>query len=182
MNRETIPKLSRTVVLIGLMGAGKTTIGRRLAEALSCAFRDSDQEIEVASGRSVSDFFDEYGEEAFRAAERRTIERLLGLPPHILATGGGAFMDAATRAIIKEKAISVWLKAEHAVLMSRVLKRSNRPLLRAGDPAETMQKLMDLRYPVYAEADMIVLSEDGPHEAVVKRILDRLAECQTLPQ
>ncbi len=171
-------KLDRTIVLVGLMGAGKTAIGRRLAQALGLPFRDADAEIETAAGMSVSEIFAGHGEPFFRDAERRLIARLLDEPPHVLATGGGAFINDATRALIKSKAISVWLKADLDVLMKRVGKRATRPLLATGDPRETMQRLMNERYPIYAKADITVESVDGPHERAVEAILRELEAWQ----
>jgi shikimate kinase len=171
-------KLDRTIVLVGLMGAGKTAIGRRLAQALGLPFRDVDEEIEKAAGLSVSEIFARHGEAFFRDAERRFIARLLDEPPHVLATGGGAFINDATRALIASKAISVWLKADLDVLMKRVGKRATRPLLATGDPRETMQRLMSERYPIYAQADITVDSVDGPHERMVEAILRELEAWQ----
>jgi shikimate kinase len=171
-------KLDRPIVLVGLMGAGKTAIGRRLAQALALPFRDADVEIETAAGMSVSEVFARHGEPFFRDAERRLIARLLDEPPHVLATGGGAFVNDATRALIKSRAISVWLKADLDVLMKRVGKRATRPLLATGDPRETMQRLMNERYPIYAQADITVESADGPHERVVEAILRELEAWQ----
>jgi len=171
-------KLDRTIVLVGLMGAGKTAIGRRLAQALGLPFRDADAEIETAAGMSVSEIFARHGEPFFRDAERRLIARLLDEPPHVLATGGGAFINDATRALIASKAVSVWLKADLDVLMKRVGKRATRPLLATGDPRETMQRLMNERYPIYAKADITVESVDGPHERAVEAILRELEAWQ----
>jgi shikimate kinase len=170
------PHNERSIVLVGLMGAGKSTIGRRLAAALKLPFHDADAEIETAAGCSISDFFERYGEPAFREGERRVIARLLAGPRHVLATGGGAFMDAATRALIKQMGFSVWLRADIGLLMERVSKRPTRPLLRNSDPRGTMERLMAERYPIYAEADLTVDSNGGPHDAIVQRILVHLAE------
>jgi shikimate kinase len=167
-------KLDRTIVLVGLMGAGKTAVGRRLAQVLGLPFRDADEEIEKAAGISVSEIFARHGEPFFRDAERRLIARLLEEPPHVLATGGGAFINDATRALIASKAVSVWLKADLDVLMKRVGKRTTRPLLATGDPRETMLRLISERYPIYAKADITVESVDGPHERVVEAILKEL--------
>jgi len=159
---------------VGLMGAGKSTVGRRLAAALRLPFHDADQEIETAAGCSISDFFDRYGEAAFRDGERKVIRRLLDGPRHVLATGGGAFMDPTTRALIKEKGLSVWLRANIDLLMERVTKRPTRPLLKNDDPRATMERLMAERYPIYAEADITVDSNGGPHDAIVQQILSQL--------
>jgi shikimate kinase len=172
----------RTIALIGLMGAGKSSIGRRLAQTLDLPFRDADEEVERAAGRSVSDIFAELGEPAFRAGERRVIARLLTEPPHVLATGGGAFMDPQTRALIAQNALSIWLKADVEVLIRRVGRKSDRPLLRAGDPAQVLRDLAEVRYPVYALADITVDSVDTAHSSTVHAILQamrqRLAEQQ----
>ena len=169
------PLPQRTIVLVGLMGAGKSTVGRRLANALHLPFHDADHEIETAAGCSISDFFERYGEPAFREGERRVISRLLTGQRHVLATGGGAFMDATTRALIKSQGLSVWLRAEIGLLMERVSKRPTRPLLKNADPRATMERLMAERYPVYAEADVTVESNGGPHDTVVQQILSKLA-------
>ncbi|HXM00045.1 MAG TPA: shikimate kinase [Rhizomicrobium sp.] len=167
-------QLKRTVVLVGMMGAGKSAVGRRLAAKLDVAFRDADAEIEAAAGCSITDIFDRYGESAFRDGERKVIGRLLGETPHVLATGGGAFVDAETRARIKEAGISVWIKAPIDVLLSRVARRDNRPLLRNGDPRDILEKLLVERTPIYAQADLTVESEDGPHHTAVDEIVAAL--------
>lgn len=169
------PMAERSIVLVGLMGAGKSTVGRRLASALRLPFHDADQEIETAAGCSISDFFATYGETAFRDGERKVIARLLKGPRHVLATGGGAFMDPATRALIKAEGLSVWLRANIELLMERVAKRPTRPLLKNGDPRGTMERLMAERYPTYAEADITVDSNGGPHDTVVQQILSEMA-------
>ncbi len=169
------PLAERSLVLVGLMGAGKSTVGRRLGNALRLPFHDADQEIEAAAGCSISDFFESYGEAAFRDGERKVIARLLRGPRHVLATGGGAFMDPTTRALIKHQGLSIWLRADIGLLMERVTKRPTRPLLKNGDPRATMEKLMAERYPIYAEADMTVDSNGGPHDTVVQQILSHLA-------
>lgn len=180
---EAGPSLAaRSIVLVGLMGAGKSTVGRRLANALKLPFHDADQEIETAAGCSISDFFERYGEPAFREGERKVIARLLAGPRHVLATGGGAFMDPTTRALIKAQGFSVWLRADIGLLMERVLKRPTRPLLKNDDPRATMERLMAERYPVYAEADLTVDSNGGPHDAIVQRILAHLSEMGVRPK
>ena len=171
-----VPADERSIVLVGLMGAGKTTVGRRLARRLGLDFVDADAEIEQAAGETVPEIFARHGEAAFRAGERRVISRLLAGPPHVLATGGGAFMDPVTRANIAARGISIWLKADLDVLMKRVAKRGDRPLLQNGDPRSTMKRLIDERYPVYAEADIAIDSIEGPHEAVVETIIGKLNE------
>ncbi|MFZ5608176.1 MAG: shikimate kinase [Pseudomonadota bacterium] len=164
----------RAIVLVGMMGAGKTTVGRRLAARLGLAFVDADSEIERAAGLSIADIFDLYGEAAFRDGERRVIERLLAGPPKVLATGGGAFMNPATRALIQEKAVSVWLKADLEVLVERTARRDTRPLLRGGDARDVLARLLAQRQPVYAEAALHVATGHGPHEAVVEAIIAAL--------
>jgi shikimate kinase len=168
-------KLRRTVVLVGLMGAGKSSVGRRLAEALGVPFRDSDDEIVAAAGMEITDIFARLGESAFRVGERRVISRLLDGPPHVLATGGGAFMNEETRARIAEGAVSAWLRADLDTLVERVARRDHRPLLRDGDPRVILGRLMAERHPVYAEADLVIDSApDAPHEAVVAELIDKL--------
>jgi len=164
----------RTIALVGLMGAGKTTVGRRLAHALNLPFADADAEIVTAAGQSVDAIFADHGECEFRRGERKVIARLLAGPIHVLATGGGAFIDPRTRALMKERAISIWLKAPLDVLMKRVAKRDDRPLLKEDDPRAVMQRLMDERYPIYAEADIIIETSAGPHNTAVAAILDAL--------
>lgn len=168
-------KLDRSIVLVGLMGAGKTSVGRRLAKELALPFVDADEEIEAAAGCSISDFFQLYGEEEFRAGERRVIERLLASPVCVLATGGGAFMDPVTRKAIRERGISVWLRADLDVLVKRLRRRNNRPLLQGGDQRQILQDLMAARYPTYSEADVMVDSCDGPHEDVVRDVIAQLS-------
>lgn len=174
--------MKQSLVLVGLMGAGKTTIGRRLAEALETQFADADVEIEKAAGCSVTEIFERHGETAFRDGERRVIDRLLDGPAHVLATGGGAFMDKETRARIRKDAISIWLRADLDLLMERVQRRQNRPLLKTPDPRATMSQLIDERYPIYAEADITVDSGVGPHDAVVKEIITALKKRQAQKQ
>lgn len=170
-------QLTRPLVFIGLMGAGKSAVGRRVAARLDVPFIDADAEIEDAAGCTIQEIFDRHGEAAFRDGERRVIERLLtSRPVHVLATGGGAFMDAETRALIRRSAISVWLRADLEVLFKRVSRRSHRPLLKTPDPKGTLAGLMEARYPVYAEADIVVDSEDGPIEAAVDRVIGAVAE------
>jgi shikimate kinase len=165
------------------MGAGKTTVGRRLAEALGVGFVDSDDEVAAAAGMDIPDIFKTLGEPAFRMGERRVIARLLQEPPCVLATGGGAFMNDETRALIREQAVSVWLRADLDTLVERTARRGDRPLLRAGDPRAILAKLMDERHPVYAEADITVDSVPGaPHEAMVAAILAALKARRALPE
>lgn len=165
---------SRPVVLVGMMGAGKTSVGRKLAGRLGVPFFDADSEVEAAAGMTIEQIFDRYGESEFRKGERRVIARLLEQPAHVLATGGGAFMDPETRALIRQKGISVWLRASLAVLAERTGRRDDRPLLKTGDPREILQKLMVERDPVYAEADITVESDDRPTDETVERILKAL--------
>ena len=160
---------------IGLMGAGKTTIGRRLAKKLKMPFADADTEIEKAAGKTVPEIFEEHGEQYFRDGERRVIDRLLQEHPRILATGGGAYMNADTRTSIAKNGISVWLKADFDLLMKRVRKRSNRPLLKTDDPEAVMRKLIAERYPVYDQASIMVESKDVPHDQIVIACMDTLA-------
>lgn len=172
---RSAPPLSRPVVLVGLMGAGKTSVGTRLAAILGTAFVDSDEEIERAANLSVQEIFERYGEPQFRAGERRVIARLLSGPPAVIATGGGAFMDAGTRALIRAAGIGVWLRADLNVLLQRTSGRTHRPLLNRGDPRETLARLIEVRYPVYAEADITIDSlADQSHEQMAARILDAL--------
>lgn len=167
----------RAIVLVGLMGAGKTKIGRRLAARLHLPFFDSDQEIEAAAGETIEEIFTNRGERVFREGERRVIARLLAQPVHVLATGGGAFMDPATRAVIARCGISLWLRADLDVLVSRVSRRNNRPLLKQGDPKAILAGLIERRHPVYAEADVIVDSSAGSPETTVTRAIAALAAC-----
>jgi shikimate kinase len=164
----------KTIVLVGLMGAGKSSIGRRLAQALALPFTDADAEIEAAAGLTVEEIFTREGEAGFRTGERRVIARLLDNPIQVLATGGGAFMDAATRALMRERAITVWLRADVDLLLARVSRRNNRPLLKTGDPRAVLERLIAERYPIYAEADITVDSLDGPPEATLEQILAAL--------
>lgn len=168
--------LKRTVALVGMMGAGKSSLGRRLAARLDVEFRDADTEIEQAAGCSINEIFARFGEPAFRDGERKVIARLLTLPPHVLATGGGAFADPETHARIKSEAVSVWINVPLNVLVERVGRRDTRPMLKDGDPAEIMTRLMKDREPLYARADLTVNSEDGPHQAAVERIVAMLRE------
>jgi shikimate kinase len=168
--------LKRTVALVGMMGAGKSSLGRRLATRLDVEFRDADAEIEQAAGCSINEIFARYGEPAFRDGERKVIARLLGLTPHVLATGGGAFADDAIHARIKKDAVSVWINVPLSVLVERVGRRDTRPMLKDGDPAEIMTRLMKEREPLYAQADLTVNSEDGPHQMAVEKIVAMLKE------
>ncbi len=164
----------RSIVLVGLMGAGKTSIGRRMAARLGVPFRDADAEIELAAGCSIPELFRRYGEQDFRGGERRVIRRLLANDPMVLATGGGAFMDAETRAAIRADGISMWLRCKLTTLVRRVGTRHNRPLLERGDPAEILGRLMEQRHPVYAEADIVVDCGDEPPEHTTSKVLQAL--------
>jgi shikimate kinase len=166
---------SRSIVLVGMMGAGKSSIGRKLATRLNLPFVDADTEIERAAGMSIPDIFERHGEPSFRAGEARVIARLLDGGPQVLATGGGAFMNPETRTAIRAMGISVWLKAEYDVLIKRIKRRGDRPMLNTSDPAETLRQLLDERDPVYAEADVLVHSRDVPHETIIAEILGALA-------
>lgn len=166
---------THSIVLVGMMGAGKSSIGRRLAKKLDLLFVDADAEIELAAGMPITDIFDHHGEDYFRAGEARVIARLLDRGKQVLATGGGAFMNPATRAKIAATAVSVWLNAEPGILLQRIRRRSDRPLLRTADPEATLKRLIEERYPVYAEADIVVHSRDVPHEVIVEEIIAAVA-------
>jgi shikimate kinase len=166
----------RSLVLVGMMGAGKSSVGRRLAQRLGLAFMDADTEIEVAhAGMSIPEIFSTHGESYFRAGEARVIARLLDAGPQVLATGGGAFMNAETRAAIAAKGLSIWLNAEFEVLMRRIKRRHDRPLLQTADPAATLRELMEVRYPVYALADLTIQSREVAHDKIVDEIVAALA-------
>lgn len=169
------PRLRRkTIALVGLMGAGKSSIGRRLATVLDLPFRDADSEVEAAAGRTISEIFETFGEEAFRDGERRVIARLMDEGPHVLATGGGAFVNAETRALIKARAISIWLKADLELLARRIGRKDTRPLVRGKDPLEVLTTLAAERDPLYAQADIIVETGDTPHTEAVEAVLRAL--------
>ncbi|MDB5475930.1 MAG: shikimate kinase [Phenylobacterium sp.] len=169
------PLRRRTIALVGLMGVGKSSVGRRLASALGVPFRDADAEVEVAAGRSISDIFSELGEAAFREGERRVIARLLDQPPHVLATGGGAFMNPETRKLIKAQAVSVWLKTDLDVLARRVSRKTTRPLIADRDPMEVLSAQAEQRYPLYGEADVVVETGDAPHHTTVDQVIRALS-------
>jgi shikimate kinase len=172
----------RSVVLVGMMGVGKSSIGRRLAARLAIPFVDADAEIEKAAGMSISDIFARHGEADFRNGEARVIARLLETGPQVLATGGGAVMNEGTRAVIKSKGVSIWLSAEFDVLMRRIAKRrEDRPMLQTDDPAETLRQLLQVREPVYALADLTIQSREGPHDAIVSEIITALAAFLDVP-
>jgi shikimate kinase len=164
----------RSVVLVGMMGAGKSSVGRRLARALNLPFVDADTEIERAAGMSITDIFTRHGEPEFRSGERRVVSRLLDEGTAVIATGGGAWMDETTREKVRERAISVWLKAEVEVLFRRVKKRGGRPLLKGGDPEQVLRDILAVREPIYAEADVTVISREVPHEIMIAETLEQL--------
>ena len=164
----------RCIVLVGLMGAGKSCIGKRLAETIGWNFVDADSEIEKAAGCSIADIFERHGEAAFRDGERRVIQRLLQQGPSVIATGGGAFMNPETRDAIRANGVSVWLRADLEVLLRRTGRRDHRPLLRKGNPRETLSRLMAERYPVYAEADVVVESVERPAEETTQQVVEAL--------
>jgi shikimate kinase len=174
MDARSSLSLPRTVALVGLMGAGKSAIGKRLATRLGLLFVDADDEIERAAGCSIAEFFEKYGESDFRAGERRVIARLLENPPHVLSTGGGAYIDPETRTLMRAKAVTVWLRAELDVLFDRVRRRGHRPLLRGGNPKEVLGRLMTQRYPVYAEADITVDSTAQPADRTTEQVIEAL--------
>jgi shikimate kinase len=165
---------ARSVVLIGMMGAGKSTIGRRLSARLRLPFLDADVEIEAAAGMSIPDIFETHGEAHFRDGEARVIARLLDSGPAVIATGGGAFMREETRNRIRDKAVSIWLKAEAEIIMRRVRRRADRPLLQTPDPAATVDRLLGEREPVYQNADITIWSRDVPHEKIVEECIEAL--------
>lgn len=172
---DVLPALDRPIALVGLMGVGKTTVGRRLAKELSRAFFDSDEEIERASGRTVAGYFRDHGEADFRAGERRVIDRLLDGTPVVLATGGGAFIQDETRDILQSRALTVFLRGDFETVFARVRKKDTRPLLHVDDPRATFQKLYDERYPIYARAHITVDIAKGPHARTVSRVKKAIA-------
>lgn len=171
----------RAIVFVGLMGAGKTAIGRIVARDLGLRFADSDHEIEAASRMTIPELFELYGEPEFRALEQRVILRLIDEGPIVVSTGGGAFMNAETRRMIGENGMSVWLKADLDTLMERVAKKQNRPLLKTADPRRTMRDLIDARYPVYAAADIVVTSRNEPREMIAAEVIAAIADHLRLP-
>jgi len=174
--------IDRTIVLVGMMGAGKTTVGRRLAPKLELSFVDADEEIERAAGMSIADLFRDHGQESFRRGEAQVIERLLEGPPIVLATGGGAMTDAKTREIIADKAISVWIDSDIDTLVKRATRRGSRPLLKTGDPKEILTRLMEDRKEFYSQATIRVESKKGPHRNTVLAILDAIKPYFTTKQ
>jgi shikimate kinase len=176
---DALPRPDRCIVLVGLMGVGKSTIGRRLAKRLRIGFADSDDEIEQAAFHSISEIFERFGEASFRDGERRVIQRLVAGEPKVIATGGGAFIDAGTRALILDKCIAVWLDADIDTLVDRVERRDHRPLLKGKNAASVLRELAAVRNPIYAEAHIHVRSETMPHERAVERIIDALAKWES---
>jgi len=174
MNQSITP-VDRSIVLVGLMGVGKSTVGRRLAKRLGLPFVDSDTEIESASGYSILDMFERFGEASFRDGERRVIARLVEGPPKVIATGGGAFIDPDTRALILERCLAIWLDADIALLAERVSRRETRPLLKGKDPVAVLTGLAAIRNPIYAQAHLHMRSQPAPHDNVVERIVAALA-------
>lgn len=170
----------RSIVMVGMMGCGKTAIGRRLAQRVGLPFADADDEIEKAAGKSISEIFQDHGEEHFREGERKVIARLLKSGPQVLATGGGAFMNAQTRDAIRENGISIWLKADISVLLRRVGRRDSRPLLRGDNPEAVMKRLLKERSPIYAKADLVAESRDEPHDQIVTQIINLLLKSPIL--
>ena len=174
MCKPNLDSLRRSIVLVGIMGAGKSAIGRRLATRLGLPFVDADHEIATAAGSTIEDIFARYGELEFRKGEERVIKRLLDDGRMVLATGGGAYMNADTRTAIRARGVSIWLRADLDTLIQRVKRRNDRPLLQAGDPGEILSTLIEKRYPVYGKADIVVDSTEGPHELVIKAIVEAL--------
>ena len=177
MNTQSDPApfdVDRTIVLVGLMGSGKTNMGRRLAARLGLAFHDSDAEFESAAGCTIAEYFAEHGEPSFRDGERRVIVRLLEGAPCVLATGGGAFCDPETRSLIKSKALSIWLRADLDLLVQRTSGRDHRPLLNQGNPREVLARLMEIRHPIYAQADIVVDTTDVPPDVTLGKVLEAM--------
>lgn len=167
---------SRSLVLVGMMGAGKSSVGRKLAARLVLPFADADTEIEAAAGMTIPEIFEIRGEPEFRSGEARVIARLLDGGPQVLATGGGAYMNAETRKLIGQKGVSVWLRAEFDILMRRIRRRTDRPLLHTADPEMTVKRLIDERYPVYALSELVIDSRDVSHEVIVEELIAALAD------
>lgn len=173
------PLRARTITLVGLMGSGKSSVGKRLAQVLDLPFRDADDEVETAAGRSIPEIFEQLGEPAFRDGERRVIARLLEGPPIVLATGGGAFMNAETRELIKTRSVSVWLKADLPILAKRVARKESRPLLTGKDPMAVLTEQAAVRYPAYAQADITVETGDTTHQVSVDQVVRALTHWQS---
>jgi shikimate kinase len=175
MSTAPLPRLDRPIVLVGLMGAGKTTVGRRLAQKLGLPFVDADAEIEAAAGMSIAEIFEMFDEAYFRDGERRVIARLIDGSPKVIATGGGAFMNDRTRALILDNATAIWLEADLETLVDRVSRRTTRPLLKDRDPRQVLRDLAAIRNPIYALAPIHIRSQPAPHDATVKAILKALS-------
>ena len=173
---NALPRPDRCIVLVGLMGAGNSTVGRRLAKRLGLEFVDSDEEIEKAADHKIAEIFDRFGEASFRDGERRVIARLIAGPPKVVATGGGAFLDDGLRALILERCVAIWLDADVSTLAERVSRRDHRPLLRGKDPLPLLSELAAVRNPIYALAHLHIKSQSMPHDRAVDRILEALAE------
>ena len=178
----SLPKPDRSIVLVGLMGVGKSTVGRRLGKRLALPFVDSDDEIERAADHTIPEIFDRFGEPSFRDGERRVIARLIEGPPKVIATGGGAFINDNTRKLILERCVAIWLDADVETLAERVSRRNHRPLLRERDPAKVLRELAALRNPIYAEAHLHIRSEASPHDKTVDRIIKALLEARDLAE
>jgi shikimate kinase len=176
MSTNKLSHIPKTIVLVGLMGAGKTCIGKRLAQRLGLPFVDADDEIEKAADCSINEIFELYGESAFRDGERRVIARLLNGPVHVLATGGGAFVNDATRVQVKDTAISIWIRADIELLLSRTGRRNTRPLLKNTDPRKTLETLIEERYPAYEQADIVVESGQESPDITVDQTLTKLQD------
>lgn len=176
--RQALPRPDRCIVLVGLMGVGKSTVGRRLAKRLGLPFVNSDEEIEKAADHKIAEIFDRFGEASFRDGESRVIARLIGGPPKVVATGGGAFLDDRLRALILETCIAIWLDADVETLAERVSRRGHRPLLRGKDPLLLLSDLAAVRNPIYAEAHLHIKSQSMPHDRAVDRIVEGLAELE----
>lgn len=172
---DAVPVMTRPIAFIGMMGAGKSAIGKLVAARLGLRFADADKEIEEAAAATIEEIFERHGEDHFRDGERRVIARLIGAGPLVLATGGGAYMDPETRALLREKSITVWLRADFDVLWRRVSRRSHRPLLKTQDPQGTLSRLIEDRYPTYGLADIVVDSDDAPKDETANRVVQALA-------
>jgi shikimate kinase len=175
----SLPKPDRSIVLVGLMGAGKSTVGRRLAKRLGFEFVDSDEEIERVAGHKISEIFDRFGEASFRDGERRVIARLIEGPPKVIATGGGAFVEQSTRRLLLERCLTIWLDADPEILAERVGRRDTRPLRRGKEPLSVLRDLAALRNPLYAEAHLHIRSQPTPHERAVDQILRAISDWES---
>ncbi|MBI1366140.1 MAG: shikimate kinase [Alphaproteobacteria bacterium] len=169
----------RTIALVGMMGVGKTTVGRRLAERLGLPFFDTDEEIEKAAGMSVAELFSAHGEDSFRRGEAQIIARLLEGPPHVLATGGGSILDPETRRLLRERALTIWLRADLDVIARRAARRDTRPLLKGGEPREILSRLLDARAPFYARSDLVIDGQPGAHARTVDALIEAIRPLMT---